>query len=353
MTRDLRPVVWWALRIGTVLTAAGSTVVLVQHPFAEPWVKRTAAEARLALDRALGKRLTPDWVTTELAAAVDGEDLDRTQILFDFAATRRIPVPEDGIVRARKFVEREQGALVQMQRCAACAMDPAECRTPSMLLACNVPMEFTVIGDVKALAEAGADAAAGNSVDRIDVALAAAGIGATALSLTTGGTSLTIKAGATTLRVARKMGVLGKGIVRVLADAANGFRWDKLDVFIRTGKLNEVIDARRFQVLGLVADDLGTVGRHAGKVNALFLLRHVETAEDAAALARVSRIAGEKTRATVEILGLRKAAKALLRLADLVWWTIGLLALLAAQVVALLSPLCTRLLRRVIGPARG
>ena len=42
------------------LTAAGSLIVLVQHPFAEPWVERTAAGARFALDRALGKRLTPE-----------------------------------------------------------------------------------------------------------------------------------------------------------------------------------------------------------------------------------------------------------------------------------------------------
>lgn len=352
MTRDLRQVLWWALRIGTALTAAGSLLVLVQHPFAQPWVERTVAEARLALDRALGKRLTPEWVANELAAAVDSEDLDRTQILLELAATRRIPVPEDGIAKAKEFVDQEHGALAKMQRCAACIADPAECRTPSMLLFCNVSIELTPVGDVKALTEAGVDLAAGNPVDRIDVALATAGIGATALSPITGGTSLTIKAGATILRVARKMEVLGEGIVRVLADAANAFRWDKLDAFIRTGKLDEVIDARRFQILGRIADDLGTVGRHAGKVNALFLLRHVETAKDAAALARVSRIAGKKTRATVEILGLRKAAKALLRLADLVWWTIGLLALLAAQVIALLSPLCTRLLRRVIGPAR-
>ena len=148
--------------------------------------------------------------------------------------------------------------------------------------------------------------------------------------------------------MARKLGVLGKGIVRVLSDAANApFRWNRLGAFVRTGKLDEVTDARRFRKLGRIADNLGTVGKHAGPANAIFLLKHVETAEDAAVLARVSRIAGKQTRNTVEVLGLGKAARAIVRLSDLAWTMIGLLAALAAQVLALLSPLCVRLVRRV------
>ena len=158
---NLRRWLRWALRIGTAIAAAANLVVLAQHPFAEPYVERTAAGARLALDRALREQLTPGWVADELDVAVDREDLDRTLLLLELASTRRIAVPGARLARARKFVERERELPALTQRCAACAMDPAECRTPSMLLACNVPIELTVIGDAKALAEAGADAAAG------------------------------------------------------------------------------------------------------------------------------------------------------------------------------------------------
>lgn len=348
----LRVLLWWALRIGTAIVAAANLAFLAQHPFAEPFVERTAAGARLALDRALGERLTPGWVAAELDAAVQSEDLDRAELLLDLVESRRIPVPGDRIAGAREFVDRKNQPLARLQRCSACLMDAADCRTPSMLFACNIPVELTVVGDVKALAEAGADAVADRQVDRVGVALAAAGIGATALVPLTGGTSLTIKAGATTLRLARKMGVLGKGISRALSDAANApFRWNRLGEFARTGRLDAITDARRFRKLGRIADDLGAVGKHAGPAEAIFLLKHVETAKDAAVLARVSRIAGKKTRRTMEVLGLGRAARALVRLSDLAWTALGLLAALAAQALALLSPLCLRPLRRALRPA--
>ena len=150
------------------------------------------------------------------------------------------------------------------------------------------------------------------------------------------------------------MGVLGRGIARALADAANApFRWKKLGEFARTGRLDEVTDTVRFRKLGRIADNLGTVGKHAGPSEAIFLLKHVETAKDAVELARVSRIAGKKTRRTVEVLGLGRAARALVRLSDLAWTALGLLAALAAQALALLSPLCLRPLRRALRPAPG
>ena len=150
------------------------------------------------------------------------------------------------------------------------------------------------------------------------------------------------------------MGVLGMGITRVLSDASKApFRWKKVGAYIETGKLDEITDAIRFRKLSRVADDLGTVWKHAGSADTIFLLKQVDTIEDAASLAGVSRIAGKNTRKTVAILGLAKAARALVRVADIVWWAIGLLVALAGQLLALFSPLCTRLLRRALVSRHG
>ena len=147
----LRVLLWWALRIGTAIVAAANLAFLAQHPFAEPFVERTVAGARLALDRALGERLTPGWVAAELDAAVQSKDLDRAELLLDLVESRRIAVPGDRIARAREFVDRQNQPLARMQRCSACLMDAAQCRTPSMLFSCNIPVELTVVGDLKAL----------------------------------------------------------------------------------------------------------------------------------------------------------------------------------------------------------
>ena len=341
------------LRIGTVVTAVSTLAVLTQKPFVEPYVDKAAANARFALDRAMKRRLTPDWVGAELDAAVDDDDLARTELLLELADRNRIPVADPQIARARKYVDREKGFGATLERCAACAVNPAECKTPSVFLVCNVPVEFTVIGDAKTLVKAGSDAAAGNTVDRIDVGLATVGIAATALTPLTGGTSYTVKAGATTLRVARKMGKLGRGIGRVLNKAADiPFRWRKIDDFVRTGNLELLTDTRRLRGIAQLSEHIGTVAKRAGPVEAIFLLKHVERGTDAAELARVSKVAGKRTRHAVELLGLAKAARAVRRLSNLLMTAVGLILALVGQLVVLASPMALRTLSRLFPRAQ-
>ena len=341
------------LRLSTVVTAVSTLAVLTQKPFVEPYVDKTVAKAQLALEQAMKRRLTPEWIGAELDAAVDGDDLARTELLLTVTVRSRIPVADSHITRAKKYVDREKGIVATLARCATCAADPAECKTPSVFLFCNVPVEFTVIGDAKTLVKAGSDAAAGNTVDRIDVALATVGIAATALTPLTGGTSYTVKAGATTLRVARKMGKLGRGIGRVLNKAADiRFQWRKIDDFVKTGNLDLLTDTRRLRGIAELSQHVGTVAKRAGPVEAVFLLKHVERGTDAAKLARVSKVAGKRTREAVELLGLAKAARAVSRMSDLLMTTIGLILALVSQLVALTSPLALRALSRLFTRAR-
>ncbi len=345
---------WRILQIATVLTAVANVVAFTQGPFVEPWVVRTKAEALLALDRAIVGQLTPEWVGAELDAAVDGEDLARAQLLLELVERHEVPVPRLQIDRASSYVDRETGLVAQLKMCSSCFADPANCKTPSVFLVCNLPVELTVIGDARTLTEAGADVVAGDPVDRIDVALATVGIGASALAPFTGMTSYSVKLGATALRVARRMGILGKGLGRALSKASDiPFRWNKLDEFATTGNLDLVTDSRLLRELADIAGDFGTVGRYANPKDTVFLLRHVENVEDAAGLAQVSKVAGKRTREAVEVLGLQKAAKTIKRLSDLAILTIGLLCTLAGQILALTTPVSLRLLRRVVQPDRG
>ena len=344
---------WRILQIATALTAVANIVALTQGPFVEPWVVRTKAEAVLALEQAIAGQLTPEWIGTELDAAVDGEELARVQLLLELVERHETPMPTHHIDRARSYVDRETGLLAQLELCRSCFIDPTNCKTPSVFLVCNLPVEFTVIGDAKTLAEAGADVVAGDPVDRIDVALATVGIGASALMPLTGGTSYSIKAGSTVLRVARRMGVLGKGLGRALSKASDiPFRWNMVDEFVTTGNLDVLTDSRLLMKLADVAEDIGTVGRNARPQDTIFLLRHIENVDDAAELAQVSKVAGKQTREVVEVLGLQKAAKAIRRLSELAMVTIGLLCTLAGQILALATPVSLRLLRRVAQPDR-
>ena len=337
------------LRASTVVTAIATLAVLSQKPFVEPYVDRNLAKARLALDRAIERQLTPEWVEAELDATVDANDLARTELLLGLVAERRIPVAASPVAKARSYVERERGILATLKRCAACAADPAQCTTASVLLYCNLPIEITVVGDVRALIEAGVDAAAGNPVDRIDVALASVGIAGTVLTPVTGGTSFSLKAGATALRIGRKIDEVGQGLGRVLEDVADiEFRWNKIDEFIQTGNLNLLMtDTRPLRGVLELSSHIETVANNAGKVHTVFLLKHVKTGKDAADLARVSKVAKKGTREAVELLGLSKAARAVKRLSGLFVTTVGLIVAFIGQLIALASPVFVRVFRRI------
>ena len=196
--------------------------------------------------------MTPDWVGAELDAAVDGKDLARTELLLALADRDRIPVADFHITRARKYVEREKGVLATLERCAACAADPVECKTPSVFL---------------------------------------------------------------------------------------------------TRNLDLLTDTRRLRGIAELSEHIGTVAKRAGPAEAVFLLKHVERGTDAAELARVSKVAGKRTREAVELLGLAKAARAVRRLSNLLMTAIGLILALVGQLVVLASPMALRALRRLLVPA--
>ena len=97
---------------------------------------------------------------------------------------------------------------------------------------------------------------------------------------------------------------------------------------------------------------ISTVSKHANPPDAIFLLKHVNNGKDAAELASISKVAGKRTRGTVEVLGLAKAGAAIKRLSNLFMLAVGLLFALAGQLAALASPVCMHLLRRIVDPSR-
>ena len=130
-------------------------------------------------------------------------------------------------------------------------------------------------------------------------------------------------------------------------------RWSKVDEFLQTGNLNLLMtDTRPLRGVLELSSHIETVANNAGKVHAVFLLKHVKTGKDAAELARVSKVAKEGTREAVELLGLSKAARAVKRLSGLFVTTIGLVVALVGQLIALALPMIIRVVRRIIGLAQ-
>lgn len=339
------------LLLAAVANAAATAWVLSQNPFAAAFVMRTDGELRRALERAMAGKVTGEWLLPRLEVALAEGDRDRLEMLAGLAATHGIALSPETLDRIGRELAPPDlvGRAVE---CAACAWDVRACPSLRFIAACALPVELTPAGDANALRRQAAHWIAGEEVDEIETGLALLGLGATASVVVSGGSSAVVKAGASVARLARRMGSLSPGLTQLLREAAEvPVRWDRVAPLV-SGRvpLDEVVDLSRLARLGDVAGEVGSVAMRTSPAEALVLLRHVDSAEDAARLARLSAVTGPETRATIEVLGKARAFRALVRVSDLALAAIGLVALLVAQVGAALASLLLAALRAALRP---
>ncbi|MGR3464134.1 hypothetical protein [Limimaricola sp.] len=328
------------------LSAVALALLMSQNPFATPYLERGTEALALELRAALAREVTPEWYMAEMDRALLAEDLDAMRMVAATGARHGMAPSPALLGRMQALEMRETGALAAARDCAVCAADITACPRVALLAMCGITVEMTPLGDLNALRRAGQAAIAGEEIDRIEVALAGVGLGATGLVLASGGTSATVKVGATALRLARRMGRLSDrfvGELRQLADV--GFRPDRLDD-LALGRVGpgEVADQAKLARVGELASDLGRVAANTSLTDAVLMLEHVDDAADARRLARLSDAAGPDTRATLDILGKGRAFRALVRLSDLAIGAAALIFLVAGQLMILLGERLGRLL---------
>jgi hypothetical protein len=302
-------------------------------PFAQPFAERSLAEIRLAIDRAVARDMTSDWLRPRLAEAIADDDPDRVTLLLDLGVSRGITLPADERAAAEALIAAHDGALATVADCGSCAVDIGSCRSVALISACALPFELSPLGDLTALGRAGTDWMTGSDVDEVDAGLAALGLTATAATLASGGTSLTVKYGATVLRLARKLGALPPGMVRAMRAAA--------------------VAGDGGAAMGRIAGDIGRLRDATSTAETLTLLRLADTPGDLSRLARVAEAAGPDTRKAVEVLGKARTLRVASRLSDAVLGIFWLAAWLAAQAAALLGSLLGWVVRPLTRPARS
>ena len=335
-----------ALGFSTAATVIASGWTLTQSPFTQPYRDRTEAELTVALDAALGRFATPEVVADRIATALSQDEADEAAAILRLADARGIAV--DPALR-QSTTEAEEAAK-GWSACLACAISADNCPDLTRVAACNLPIELTPIGDAKAITRALTDYLADRDIDRIDLTLGLVGLGSTVAVVASGGSSLTVKAGATVLRIARKTGAVSKPLMDEIAGLAAGtLRLDRArDVLTGGAGASVLLDSARAARLTEVAADMGRLSTAMPAGDALAMLRY---ADDTATLARITRVAetaGPETRGTFAVLGKARVIRATRRLSELTMLAIGLLAALAAQVLALIL----WYLRRLLGGQR-
>ncbi|WP_333830088.1 hypothetical protein [Pararhodobacter sp.] len=337
-------------------TALGTGAVLQQSPFTAPFVERSTHDVQRALERATARTVTPEWLLPRLTEALAEEDRDRVTMLTALAQDHAITLPAPLPEQIAAFEAAQEGWLRGATDCALCAYDIMSCPSITLIGACAVPVELTPLGDINALRRAAVAALSGEEPDQLEVGLAVVGLGATGLVVVSGGSTVTLKAGATMLRLARRLGTLTPGLMRSLRSASDiPVVWSRMpDFALGRAPLSAVTDTARLSDLGRMTQNVGTLGRNTSTADALVLLRHVDSAEDAARMARLSTAAGPGTRRTVEVLGKTRAFRALVRLSNAAIAALALIYALALQLLLLAGSWAgSRLLRMLTRPRAG
>lgn len=306
------------------LSPFGATTVCVawvatQSPFAAPMIERSTAQIEAALSRAIAREVTLAWVLPRLQVAIIQEDLVQLDLLLGLANAQGVILPVDLVTDIKDINDAATGVFARATTCGACAVDITACATLSQIGTCALPFELTPAGDLNALRRAGSDYLAGDNVDRLDVGLAIVGLGATGAVLASGGTSYTIKAGTSVLRMARRLGTLSAPLAARLSRLVEGaVRWERMGdlAALRIGPA-AMVDSAKLAELSNLGGSLRRVADNTSVAEAVSLLRHVDSVEDAARLARISDAMGPKTRGAFEVLGRTRVFRAAVRLSDL------------------------------------
>ncbi|RRH77300.1 ACP S-malonyltransferase [Falsigemmobacter faecalis] len=337
-----------ALYIGSRITLFGAGLATAlwgwsQQPLTAALVERSAESAGRAIEAAFQRSFTPEEAAARIRSALAADDAFRALWLADLAEEEAIALPPDVNLEIEALRASREGVMAGAKDCAVCAWDIRACASLSEIAFCALPVEMTPLGDLNALRRQGANALAGQEVDQLETGLALVGLAATSALLVTGGGSALVKAGATALRGAKRLGSLTPGVARMISGLGDlPIRWSAV---LRGAPLDEITDAARLTRVTDMAADIGRIAGNTSAAETLLVLRHVETAEDAARLARVSDVAKAKTTSRLEVLGKSRIFRATLRLSDT---AIAAFAALWAGITGLLSLVAGWLMQGVL-----
>lgn len=336
----------WAargLRLSTLVTLTLAGWMMLNTPIGAYWGERSTAEVKLALDRLVFREFDAEWYNDTILESISDRPVDWALVQSAEAIAQErgltlTPEVSAGLAVARA---RDKSFRGQAENCIACAAGDPDCRVGDGLF-CALGVEMTPIGDARALYTEGRAYLSGQPVDRINVALAGIGLGATATLLVSGGSSAALKGGVALVRVARRAGRLSPGLqARLARIGATLVDFDKLPQTPRAmldpdayrAAVNSDVLSRGTALFG----DLERVGTALPNAHALAVLPLIDNAGDARRIARLAEAGGARTLAVTHRLGKARAMRLTARLSRAGSTAIQLALALGLQALALLG----------------
>ena len=209
-------------------------------------------------------------------------------------------------------------------------------------IAGSVSADFTVVGDVRDLYQQYRRYEKGEQVDDLIVVLSGAGVGLTALTIGSLGATAPAKAGTSLLKFAAKTRHISTRFQKQLLDLGRKvFDWPQFTRTIKQSKnlknirygIKQAYHSEALKPLSRIAGQVNRIRHASSTMDAVHLLKYVDTTDDLAHLEKITVKYGVKTRGYLKFLG-----KGALRTVRVLRKSIGLfISLFSSLITAMIS----------------
>ena len=352
--RRLARAILLAFALGSLALTLWSGWQVWQSPGLTPVRERTTQEIVAATDRMMAREATAERLSALIAGrlAEDPRNWVTLQALRAVVAERGLAVDPAVLATYDAAWDEDSGVWATASACTACVLDVNTCSLNTALL-CKMPVAMTPVDDVRGVMQAAWDYSTGQEIDYFDAGVSMVGLAATGLIMASGGSSTAIKVGTATAKTARGMKLVSKPLEQVVVHAArDGVDWGGVSLVRLVDDPASLVRPAAIRPILDLTDDLGVMYRSTDTVTTLHLLRYIDDAGEARAMARASEALGVRTVARAEVLGPTRLMRATLRVGELGWQlTAGLVGLawaLASMLAGTVQGAGLRALRRML-----
>ena len=296
------------VELSLVLGLAAAAILFLPRAEAALTLLRAGDDPVAVADWHLAGRKAADY-REAFAAAVAGADAELAESLADLAREKGVDVGPDAgrEIAAARAAEKARAASDAWNGFVSGAA------TTETELAGSIAADLSGFGDIRDLLREARNHLAGRPVDTTMVALAAVGLGVTAVTVASFGSGTPAKAGVSTLKaasragrlsrpLAREVGRLAREAVDTRALGAVGKAVARLDGTAAKGAAGLVLGPGPGAAIRQLADDVTVVGRNTGYRGTLQVLARADDAAEVGRLARVSQRFGKATRGALVLL---------------------------------------------------
>ncbi len=262
------------------------------------------------IDSMLEQKVTAGYLDLRISRAIKAEHFDAVQMYIGLAEMLQIGLLPETV----HSIEVHSGWLEQGWRHSkAFATGFVSGQSESVVgLSGSILSDMTLYGDLRDITHEGTKYLDGAAYDTFVLGISLVGVGLSASQLLTVGSTTGLKIGASVLKVAKKTGKLSTSLLKVLSkqlDKTVDIRLLKTldrEALLHPKKASQIL-ARSIDLEAIkpTLKNIGTIKQETSLVDAVRLLKYVDTEQDLLKIASLSKKYKQHTKAVMKVVGKR------------------------------------------------